>query len=215
MSDYRQWFKATTADGSDMTQDLIRFAEFIGLERIVPDRYSVLLLLGLFGGFQSGGLNPAKVVREIESLEGLRKGSNLKPALPFKHAPLRGLWHKHYLKDGLPTMTENLLKGIRKYGIPKFKQQIADAQISGVDNFLTEQDCARLANEIANDVTWGNWERLAKSSALTGEWLIFAKHQGKNYYLCLGQHTSGDDILRSQIDAVCLKEFPFLADILP
>jgi len=211
MSTRRKWFQATGADGRDMAPDLLRFAEMIGLERIASGRYSILLLLGLFGGTHSGKLNPAKVIHEIESLEGIREKSNLKPTSQFERRPaLRGLWHKHYLGDGLPSMAKNLRKGIGRYGLPWLKQQVAEAHLSGEERFLTEQDCAR----IAHDAVVENWQRLIEHSALTGEWLIFAKHQGKNFYLCLGQHTSGDEMLRAQIDAVCFKEFPFLAKIL-
>jgi hypothetical protein len=211
MTTSKNWFKATANDGSDMTPDLLQFAEMIGIERIVPGRYSVLLLLALYGATRAGRLNPAKVLHEIESLEGIRGESSLKPASQFKHPPLKGLWHKHYLQDGLPTMAINLRKGIGKHGLPWLEQQVAEAQASGEEKFLTEQDCAR----IAHDAVIGNWERLVEESALTGEWIIFAKHQEKNYYLCLGQHNSGDDLLRSQIDSVCLQEYPFLSSILP
>jgi hypothetical protein len=34
----------------------------------------------------------------------------------------------------------------------------------------------------------GNWKRLATAAKLTGEWIIYAHYDGKNYYLCLGTH---------------------------
>jgi hypothetical protein len=49
---------------------------------------------------------------------------------------------------------------------------------------------------------------------MTGEWLVYAIHEGQNYYLCLGTHKSGDDALRQQIDLICVPEFPFLKEIL-
>jgi hypothetical protein len=106
-------------------------------------------------------------------------------------------------------MALNLRKGIEKRGLPWLQQQIQQAQQSGEERFLTERDC----EQIAHDAVVGNWERLAESSSLTGEWLIFAKHQGRNYYLCLGTHGT-DEVLRKQIDAICVPEFPFLAQIL-
>lgn len=207
----KHWFKMTGSDGKDMTSELLSFAEMIGLERAASGRYSVLLLLGLYGGAQSGQLNPAKVIQEIQILEGLLGCSRLKPASIFNREPLQGLWHKHYLEDGVPSMATNLRRGINKYGLPWLENVIAEAQVSGEERILTEQDIA----QISHDVVVGHWERLTEDSALTGEWIIFAQHQGKNYYLCLGRHKSGDDFLRSQIDEVCVREFPFLTDILP
>lgn len=203
-------FKATRSDGSDTTSELLSFAGAIGLESVVAGRYSFLLLLELFGATQSGMLNPAKVVSQIRVLEGVEAARGLKAATPFKHPPLQGLWHQHYLEDGLPSMACNIQKGIDKFGLPWFKQKIADAKASGEERYITEADVV----QIAHDAVVSNWERLINSEALTGEWLIFAKHEGKNYYLSLGKHNSGDNLLRSQIDAVCLQEFPFLQNIL-
>ncbi|MBX3618629.1 MAG: hypothetical protein KF891_01355 [Rhizobacter sp.] len=201
--------QARGPDGSDITHELMRLADIAGLERNVPGRYSVLLLMGLWAGLQCGQLNLEKVRIEIEALEGLRQ-SSLKPPSQFKHPPLQGLWHKHYLQSGLAPIARNLRKGLGRYGMPHVERKVAEALASGEERFFSDQDLAL----IAHDVAIGNWERLVRDSALTGEWLIFAEREGTNYYLCLGRHTSGDESLRAQIDAVCLKEFPFLSGIL-
>lgn len=205
-------FIATTDDGQDMSEELLNFAKQIGLETAVPGRYSFLLLLGLFGSSQSGLLNPAKVMREIEALEGIGIPSRLKQASPLKHPPLKGLWHKHYLEDGLSAMAFNLDKGMEKiYGIPFVEQRIREAQEAGEERYVSIDDC----QSIANDVVQGNWMRLANDSKLTGEWIVYAQHEGMNYYLCLGKHDRNrHSNLRKQIDAVCCQEFPFLNDLL-
>lgn len=203
-------FKATYGDGKDASLELQAFAEAIGLESVIPGRYSILLLLAIFGGARSGMLNPAKVVSQIRVLEGLQAGQGLKAATPFKYPPLRGLWHQHHLEDGLPSMALNLRKGLKTFGLPFFNQKVAETKASGEERYVTEADVAH----IANDAVSGNWMRLIEAEALTGEWIIFAQHETRNYYLCLGQHNSGDHVLRSQIDAICLQEFPFLRDIL-
>lgn len=203
-------FKATRSDGSDATSELLSFAKAIGLESIAAGRYSFLLLLELFGSARSGMLNPAKIVSQIRFLEGIEAANQLKAATLFKHPPLQGLWHQHYLEDGLQSVAHNIQKGIKQFGLPWFAQKIADAKASGEEKYVTGADVA----QIAHDAVVSNWQRLADNEALTGEWLIFAKHQGRNYYLILGKHNSGDDLLRSQIDAVCLQEFPFLKNIL-
>ena len=202
-------FIATTDDGQDMSEELLNFAYQIGLETAVPGRYSSLLLLGLFGSSQSGLLNPAKVIREIEALEGIGIPSRLKQASPLNRPLLKGLWHKHYLEDGLSAMAFNLEKGMKIYGIPFVEQRIREAQEAGEERYVSIDDC----QSIANDVVQGNWMRLANDSKLTGEWIVYAQHEGMNYYLCLGKH-GGDGNLRKQIDAVCCQEFPFLNDLL-
>lgn len=209
-SDSAHTFKATRSDGKDMMPELSDFARFVGLEKIVPGRYSFLLLLELYAGVKSGRQNPKEVIDEIEFLEGFQKKSGSKQASLFHREPLKGLWHKHYLEDGLASMAMNLSRGVGKYRIPWFEKGIADAQSSGEERYVTKEDIPH----IVNDAIAGNWERLKKESALTGEWIIFARHKNKNYYLCLGRHKSDPQILRAQIDAFCVQEFPFLINIL-
>jgi hypothetical protein len=193
-----------------MTAELTNFVNVIGLESAASGRYSILLALGLFGGFKSGRLNPAKVIHEIKALEGLGKQSQLKPPVLFKQPPLKGLWHKHYLEDGRAALAFNVKKGLSKYGLPLFKQRMLEAEEAGEKRYVTMEDIKSLAD----DAVSGNWMRLASEGALTGEWIVYAQHEGANYYLCLGKHDSGDDVLRGQIDAMCCQEFPFLKTLL-
>ena len=117
------WAKVTDSDGNDVTAELTAFADISGLQRAAPGRYSLLLLYSLYYWANAGRINPAKVVQEIEALEGRRQFSHTKPASVFeRNKPLRGLWHKHYLEDGLPSMAINLRKGMKKYGIPLVEQ---------------------------------------------------------------------------------------------
>lgn len=198
----------TREDGTDMTLELTRFAAMIGLERAAPGRVSALLLLQLYAGATSGRLNPAKVIDEIISLEGAGQASKLKPATRFeRHAALRGLWHKHYLQDGLASMVVNVERGIRVNGIPILQKMTDEAAAAGEERYFE----AAHAAAIADDAVRGTWERLQEQQALTGEWIIFGVHEGANYYLSLGTHTEGDDVLRKQIETFCRQEFPFIA----
>jgi hypothetical protein len=203
-------FIATAANGDDMTAVLADFAASIGLDRVAPGRYSFALVLGLFGGFKSGHQNPAKIMREIEALERIGPPSQLKPPGLFKHPPLKGLWHKHYLEDGLRATAINALKGLNRYGSPLFRQRMQEAQDAGEVRYVTQEDIAALADDVAH----GNWQRMATAAQLTGEWIVYAQHEESNYYLCLGRHDSSDEYLRSQIDAICCQEFPFLTTLL-
>jgi len=201
----------TAANGEDMTDMVRGFARFIGLEQAAPGRYSMLLVLGLFGGYQSGMLNPAKVIHEIRALEGIGQPSKLKPPIQNKHPPLRGLWHKHYLEDGPRAMALNILKGLKRYSIPVFQQRIDEAKAAGEERYVMPEDI----EAIATDAVHGNWMRLAAAEKLTGEWIVFAKHEGQNYYLALTTRDKDThDQVRQQIDALCCQEFPFLADLL-
>lgn len=196
-------------DGQDVSSDLEHFGKMIGLLGAAPDRVSALLLLQLYGGARSGTLNPAKVVQEICILEGLHgEPSSLKPATQFKRAQLGGLWHKHYLEDGIVAMALNLQKELRKNGLPALKRKVEEAQASGEERYFTADDLAAATYE----ATHGAWERLQTERRITGEWIIYAVHDGKNYYLSLGKHTDGDNVLRTQLEIFTRHEFPFIAE---
>lgn len=197
-------------DGNDIGAEIESFRQFIRLEQVAPGRYSFLLLLSLFGGWKSGMVDPHKVIHEIKLLE-IGEASVLKPPIQNRHPPLKGLWHKHYLEQGLASLAKNVKKGLNKYGIPYFDQKIAEAQAAGETRYMTTDDVQALAA----DVVHGNLRRLREAEAMTGEWILFAKHEGKNYYLDIATHDKRlHDHVRKNIDAVCCHEFPFLRQLL-
>jgi len=49
---------------------------------------------------------------------------------------------------------------------------------------------------------------------MTGEWIIYAEHESQKFYLCLAKHNDGDETIRERIGRVCVREFPFLRDVL-
>jgi len=199
-------------NGEDKIAEIKEFGKIIGLDTAAPGRYSALLLIELYAEtILMQRMNPAKVLHEIRNLEAGTESGGTKPATQFKHAPLRGLWHKHYLQDGLRSMAINLDQGLKRHGLPWFEQRVREAQEAGEERYLTEED----VKSITHDAVVGNWLRQIDAGKLTGEWIIYARHEDKNYYLCLGQHDSGDDVLRKKIDDICCQEFPFLASILP
>jgi hypothetical protein len=153
---------ATAVIRDDMTAVLADFAASIGRNRVAPGRYSFALVLGLFGGFKSGHQNPAKIMCEIEALEG----------------------------SGPPSQ----LKGLHRCGSPLFRQRMQEAQDAGEVRYVTQEDVASLADDIAH----GNWQRMA--SAASGSSTRSTRRP--TIYLCLGRHDSGDDCLRRQIDAI-------------
>lgn len=198
------------SEGLGGTTNLSDYANMIGLERAAPGRYSCLLTLNLLGGDRSEHQSSAKIVREIELLESGKLGQLKKP-IQNLHPPLKGLWHKHYMQDGMASMAMNVKKGLDQYGMPFFDKKIKEAKDAREERFLTPADVPALVDDIIS----GNRRRLAEKQSLTGEWLIFAKHEGQNYYLTIATHDSSThDKVREQIEQVCCVEFPFLKELL-
>jgi hypothetical protein len=198
-------------NGQDLTAEFEHFTNLFGLERLVPGRYSRLLLLSLYGGLKAGTVDPNQVVYEIAALEGLGPASKTKPSIQNKYPPLKGLWHKHYREPGISSLGMNVKKGLGRYGIPFFEQKMREAEEAGEVRAVPLED----VEAIVSDLVIGNLQRLATDQVMTGEWLIYARHEDKNYYLCSGtHHKDTHPHLRQLIDSVCCEDFPFLAKLL-
>jgi hypothetical protein len=211
----RQWsLEAKDQDGNDISEQISAEFEVIvqatRLEQIAPGRISLLFLLSFFGAYKASRINPFQVAREIEALE---KGetTGLKPPIQNRHPPLKGLWHKHYMQPGMASLAINIQHGLKQFGIPYFAQKVREAQEAGEKRYSTIDEIAPMVN----DAVQGNWQRLREAERLTGEWIVFGKHEGLNYYLTLATHDKAThEHERQLIENICYREFPFLEEIL-
>jgi len=200
-----------TAPGdNNKTVDLSNYSRIIGLEGLVSGRYSMHFLAQLYAeSMLIGRLNPARVIQEIEALEGIRESTTKSPT-QFSRLPLKGLWHKHHTVDGIPSLAMNIKNGLKRHGMPLFQQMIQEAKEAGEERYVSPEDVPALVNDIVS----GNLSRRRAAKEETGEWIVYAVHEEQNYYLCLGTHKTKDAIIRHDIEKNCTPQFPFLKDIL-
>ena len=207
----RKWSLAVLEPSNDaFVEEFETLMKVLRLDDIAPGRFSSLFALCLFGGFKAGTLDPHRAVLEIEALE---KGSpsHYKEPIQNKRPPLKGLWHKHFGQLGLRPLALNVQNALKKYELPYVAEKIRLAKESGEERFFTVED----VKAIANDAVHGNYVRRQESGALTGEWIVFAKHAGKNYYLALATHDRSTHAhIRQQIETLCVREYDFLEDLL-
>jgi hypothetical protein len=109
---------------------------------------------------------------------------------------------------GLRSLALNVKLGAGKKG--REFGRIARSRHNPDTSHLPPQE---IAANIAHDVGQIYADR-ARAQDLTGEWIVFAKHEDKNYYLCLAVHDEGDDHIFARIRDGCVSEFPFLSDLL-
>lgn len=199
-------------NGEDKTSDVIRFAQATRLDHVTSGRYSLQFISEFYcHSMIAGYIDPFKVMAEINYLEGFGKSVGTKEESQFTGKLLGGLWHKHYIEDGVSSMAQNLQMALKVYGLPKLEAMVKDSMASGEERFMTEEDLTK----VMEDAVYGNYVRRANQNRLTGEWIVYAKYNNNNYYLCLGRHTQGDAAIRRQIDNICTPDFPFLSEILP
>lgn len=198
-------------NGVDKTEEANAFSDAIGLSAATSGRHSRLFLAELF--FRAtifGDINPFMVLDEIRYLEGRGNATGTKGPSMFKRSVLSGLWHKHHLQIGISSMAQNLENAMRTHGIPVLETMLKEAEASGEERYLTEMDIRKITDDAVN----GNYKRRSDSGRLTGEWIVYAKYNDENYYLCLATHKTGDDRIRQKIEGVCVPEYPFLGKLL-
>lgn len=191
----------------EITSDqLDEFASMYGLDRLIPGRYSSQFIFDLFFHEQTSGVDPDQVLDEIRHLEGMRPSRQTKPATEFTGPHLKGLWHKHFMPALPSVIGHNIVNSLGKNGLAKIVDEAINA--NGAD------DRKALISKIAHQVVIGSMEDRAAADKLTGEWIIFAKDNGQNYYLHICTHESGDENIANTLKSTCAKEFPFLSTYL-
>ena len=169
--------------------------------KLTTGRCSALLVRELAGHFIGRTLEVFRIYDEIGHLEGAPKSrpTSTKPAARFKRAPLRGLWHKHY------TSSRSIVKNLINHWTDEKLETLA----SGVSQPRPD-DLDALAGFISHRLVIDGYRDRSEAQQLTGEWIVFAKQDGRNYYLTLGTHTEAEDAIVARC-AAALAEFPEVA----
>lgn len=186
------------------------FAEISALKREVSggrrysDRLSFALTVRLLEMREKFGEDQL-VLLELDQLEGLRAKSATKSAAQFR-PPLHPFWHKHF------SGPRHILPNIgSRWGLTGQGNRDLDALIRRVANDLGN-DPARWPRALIHQLVYGGFSDRRQTHRLTGDWIIFAKHEGCNYYLDLATHQEGRnaDQLQAKLRQGCAVELPFL-----
>lgn len=183
-------------------EELSNYADLIGINNSYRSRISELLILDIYIYDKEFGVNPRDIIEEIDNLENGDHNTQTKPASAFRKLPLAGLWHKHYFSaEFLVPNMQNALKG------GKLKSLIEEVMDPSKSSVITPE----MISEFAHRVTHEPVEDRTNANKLTGEWIIFAKENGENYYLCLNTHEAGDQTIADRIKDNCVREYSFLS----
>lgn len=166
----------------------------------IAKRMSDLLLFDMYVWDLEFGIGALEVVESINSLEAGELHNGTKSATVFKNPPLKGLWHKHVFSARF--LPQNIALAHGRNGLKDLITEIFDPSKPIITAEMIEELSRRATNE--------HVERRDAEGKLTGEWLVFAKHGGENYYLSLNTHGAGDQFIYDRIMEHCPKNFPEL-----
>jgi hypothetical protein len=190
-------------DGHDVsatTEQLASFkAAYVG-DSDLASRMSQLLMFDMYVLDREFGVSPHAILDAIKNVEQGEPHNGVKPATMFRNPPLNGLWHKHYFSAEF--LLQNIALSLGKNGLEKLISDVFVASKPTVTKEMIEELAHRFATEPA--------EQREQAGKLTGEWVIFAKHEGKKYYLAVNTHGAGDQFIFDRIMEHCVKEFPDL-----
>jgi len=185
-------------------KELLDFEKSCGISWKIKGRYSKLLLADLLAFYKLFNVGTDEVLTALRDYElGRASRTGNKPPTSFKHYPLKGLYHIHF--SSVRYIKQNIMLGLGRNGLKNIIDEVFDN-----DNI----DRSLFGKVIADRVVNKTLAHRASKNKMTGEWVVFAKHQGKLYYLCLARHKDGDQQIRNRIEEYCLEEFPFLKDLL-
>lgn len=202
MSQFRTLNVDVIVNGKTMRIDGHKRTEFVqlyGLDRLIPNRYSEILIVDLIMSLELNGIDPSHIIDEIKRLETLNVDGYTKEATQFKREPLHPLWHQHYFSAHY--LVPNIQNEINK----NFKT-IWDKSMGAEGSVIEHKHIDKLVHNMVE----GTIETRSNEKRITGEWLVFSKEATGNIYLCMATHTTGDQKIYDKVAYCCECQFPSL-----
>lgn len=166
-------------------------------------------MIQLFGN-QAILIDVHQVYDQIGRLENSpsARAARTKEPSEFRRLPLKGLWHAHWFEARF--IPGNLQNEIQRDGLGRIIQSLELRHGKDIweGKLLEREDIAAIVHEMV----FGSLERRSQREWLTGEWIVFAKSNGRNIYLALGAHGESDDAVFARC-LPALNEFPELSEI--
>lgn len=170
------------------------------------DRISIALAFRLLG-LTAQSLDVFAVLDELDYLEGIDAHSKTKPESQFRRPPLASFWHKHFFSARNLATNVTTRWNMENGGNNDLQKLISEVAASHGN----EPDA--WPNQLVHRLIVEGFEDRFRRG-LTGDWIVYAKHDGLNYYLDLATHQEGvgdaASLLYAKLKDGCHAEFPFL-----
>ncbi|MBS9443780.1 hypothetical protein EAE89_19490 [Photorhabdus heterorhabditis] len=183
--------------------ELLYFANSLpGFCDIDLSRISSVFIAQVMQLYYGRVINIFNIIDRVKSLEGIMESSCIKDEGVFLYEPLKGLMKAHF------TNARFIFKNIKnQWGSDKYMGKTINKAFHNNKSEYVDDD---LINYISYQLAIGAYDKKIKGKAITGEWIIFQKYQGKNYYLTLGYHSEGDKNIYKRVCVAYEQDFSFL-----
>lgn len=180
-------------------EELLAWAgESVAFYGLNLSRLSTVLLAQAYSFEINRTFDTFDLAQPIKVLEGLGSAGATAPEEQFRHAPLAGLYKKHFTSPRfLPTNLLNFLRS--KEGGRHFNEAWNKAAQASGSQYIDDTFTKHLSHHMVVDPI----EIKSSSNRMTGEWVVFHKHEGKNYYLTFGFHNETNDEIHKRIVLAC------------
>lgn len=198
----------TQDDFVEVSFDKAELSAFKGAvlrNRPYQERVSIALVIRLANA-SAENIDVFSVLDELDYLEGIKSSSRTKKEAQFRKPPLQGFWHKHFFS------ARHLIKNVRvRWNLESGNKDLS-AMIADVANEYGE-DPDLWPNVLTHRLVVEGFEDRA-SRGLTGDWIVYAKHEEQNFYLDLATHNEGrqPEQLLQKLRNGCYAEFSFIFD---
>lgn len=181
----------------------------VGFLHLEHAEISKLLLWQLYHFHSNRILSIYYILDEIRYLERITKTTKTKKEDKLKGQYLRGLWHKHFYSDRF--FYRNIINYLEmeKKTNSKLDKMIDEVFQSSESDYIADE----IINLLAFRLTDEPFRNKILRGICTGEWIVFAKSNNRNYYLVLGQHNDDENIYKL-IKRYCLVEYPDLKTVI-
>ena len=186
--------------------DLLGFAaDDLGFYGLDLTRISTVFIAQIFQLQVNRTIDTMSLMDEVKYLEGLRNRTSTEKEKAFKKLPLKGLFKKHFMSAGFIVKNIGAHFGFEWGGNINLDNLIEEVFSNNKSGYVDDAFVGQLTHGM---VTQAIEKRAEKG--LTGEWIVFRKFKGKNYYLTIAAHNEGDENIFNRLCDAYDFDFPFL-----
>ncbi len=143
------------------------------------------------------------IMASIGDVENRTRHSNTKKHSLFSSGPLKGIYKKHFSSACHIVKNIGLATGLDGDKTEKIEKIIKDV-------FREHSGSDIVYMQLAHRFSIEAYDQRVRAKSLTGDYIVFAKYNGSNYYLSIEPHNINSELVYSQITNLCLTEYPEL-----